>query len=107
LIEAVTYRLGDHTTADDASRYRSTEEVQQRWKEEPIARLRNYLVSRMNWSKADEEKIATESEQKVTAAIERYLAIGPRPPETMFDHLYARMPGAYAAQRKEIEDLNA
>jgi pyruvate dehydrogenase E1 component alpha subunit len=37
LIEAVTYRLGDHTTADDASRYRSTEEVQQRWKEEPAA----------------------------------------------------------------------
>src|SRR5215468_4070274 len=69
LIEAVTYRLGDHTTADDASRYRSTEEVQQRWKEEPIVRLRNYLVSRMNWSKADEEKITSECEQKVTAAI--------------------------------------
>ena len=39
-IEAVTYRLGDHTTSDDASRYRSAEEVQARWKEEPIARLR-------------------------------------------------------------------
>jgi pyruvate dehydrogenase E1 component alpha subunit len=61
----------------------------------------------MKWSKADEEKIANESEQRVVAAIERYLAIGPRPPETMFDHLYARLPGAYAAQRKEIEDLNA
>src|SRR5512145_104033 len=44
LIEAVTYRLGDHTTADDASRYRPPEEVQARWKEEPIARLRAYLV---------------------------------------------------------------
>src|SRR5215468_11071127 len=99
LIEAVTYRLGDHTTADDASRYRSTEEVQQRWKKEPIVRLRNYLVSRMNWSKADE--------QKVTTAIEHYLATGPRPPETMFDHLYARLPSAYASQRKEIEDFNA
>ena len=107
LIEAVTYRLGDHTTADDASRYRSTEEVQQRWKEEPIARLRNYLVSQMNWSKADEEKITSEFEQKVTAAIEHYLATGPRPPETMFDHLYARLPSAYAGQRKEIEDFNA
>jgi pyruvate dehydrogenase E1 component alpha subunit len=107
LIEAVTYRLGDHTTADDASRYRSTEEVQQRWKEEPIARLRNYLVSRMNWSKADEEKITTECEQKVTAAIEHYLATSPRLPETMFDHLYARLPSAYAGQRREIEDLNA
>jgi len=107
LIEAVTYRLGDHTTADDASRYRSTEEVQQRWKEEPIARLRNYLVSRMNWSKADEEKITTECEQKVAAAIEHYLATSPRLPETMFDHLYARLPSAYAGQRREIEDLNA
>ena len=38
-IEAVTYRLGDHTTSDDASRYRSAEEVQAHWKEEPIARL--------------------------------------------------------------------
>jgi 2-oxoisovalerate dehydrogenase E1 component alpha subunit len=40
LIEAVTYRLGDHTTADDASRYRSADEVQEHWKEEPFARLR-------------------------------------------------------------------
>src|SRR5438093_12647931 len=38
-IEAVTYRLGDHTTSDDASRYRSVDEVQARWKEEPLARL--------------------------------------------------------------------
>ena len=44
LIEAVTYRLGDHTTADDASRYRSADEVQEHWKEEPLARLRAYLV---------------------------------------------------------------
>jgi hypothetical protein len=44
LIEAVTYRLGDHTTADDAARYRPPEEVQVHWKEEPIARLRTYVV---------------------------------------------------------------
>jgi pyruvate dehydrogenase E1 component alpha subunit len=61
----------------------------------------------MNWSKADEEKITTECEQKATTAIEHYLATGPRPPETMFDHLYARLPNAYIGQRKEIEDLNA
>src|SRR5438876_6078516 len=56
LIEAVTYRLGDHTTADDAARYRPPEEVQARWKEEPIARLRSYLVSRQAWAKSQEEK---------------------------------------------------
>ncbi len=107
LIEAVTYRLGDHTTADDASRYRSAEEVQARWKDEPIARLRTYLVSRMSWNKAEEEKVTSECEERVDAAIKRYLATGPRPPETMFDHLYARLPSAYAGQRKEIEDQNA
>src|SRR6266853_1594518 len=46
LIEAITYRLGDHTTADDAGRYRPPEEVQGHWKEEPIVRLRAYLVSK-------------------------------------------------------------
>jgi 2-oxoisovalerate dehydrogenase E1 component alpha subunit len=104
LIEAVTYRLGDHTTADDASRYRSVEEVKERWKEEPIARLRAYLVSHMSWSKEDEETIASECDQCVDAAIERYLATTPRRPESMFDHLYARLPGVYAGQRQEAAD---
>jgi 2-oxoisovalerate dehydrogenase E1 component alpha subunit len=106
LIEAVTYRLGDHTTADDASRYRPAEEVKERWKEEPIARLRAYLVSQMDWSKAEEEKIASECEQRVDVAIERYLAAPPRPPQSMFDHLYARLPAALATQRQEVEDQN-
>src|SRR5436309_13577426 len=52
LIGALTYRLSDHTTADDAARYRPPEEVQTRWKEEPIARLRAYLVSQKAWGKA-------------------------------------------------------
>ena len=104
LIEAVTYRLGDHTTADDASRYRPAEEVKEHWKEDPIARLRGYLISRENWSKAEEEQIAAECEQRVDAAIDRYLAAAPRAAESMFDHLYARLPSVYAAQRKEAEE---
>jgi 2-oxoisovalerate dehydrogenase E1 component subunit alpha len=104
LIEAITYRLSDHTTADDAARYRSPKEVEARWKQEPIARLRAYLVSRMGWSKTQEEQVARECEERVEAAVERYLAIGPRPPQTMFDHLYAELPSAYASQRKDVED---
>jgi len=101
-IEAVTYRLGDHTTSDDASRYRSAEEVQAHWREEPIARLRTYLVRQKMWSKADEEQLAAECHERVEAAVERYLATSPRRPETMFDHLYANLPDAYAAQRHEL-----
>jgi pyruvate dehydrogenase E1 component alpha subunit len=102
LIEAVTYRLGDHTTADDAARYRPPEEVQVRWKEEPIARLRSYLVGRKLWAKAEEERLVAECQERVEAAVERYLATGPRAPQTMFDHLYAELPEVYAGQRQEL-----
>jgi 2-oxoisovalerate dehydrogenase E1 component alpha subunit len=104
LIEAVAYRLGDHTTADDASRYRAPEEVQEHWKEEPIARLRAYLVRKMGWSKEEEEKIARECEERAELAIKQYLAAKPRAAATMFDHLYATLPAAYANQRKDVEE---
>ena len=102
LIEALTYRLSDHTTADDAARYRPPEEVQARWKEEPIARLRAYLVSQKAWGKAQEEELAAECQKEIEAAIERYLASSPRAPETMFDHLYAELPRTYASQRAQL-----
>ncbi len=103
LIEALTYRLGDHTTADDAARYRPPEEVQAHWKEEPIVRLRTYLVSQRAWGKVEEEQNAADCQRRVEAAVERYLATGPRSPETMFDHLYAKLPDVYAVQRDELK----
>src|SRR5262249_61184508 len=93
----------DTTTADDAARNRRTEEVQPRWKEEPIARLRSYLVGRKFWGKSDEERLVAECQQQVEAAVERYLATAPRAASTMFDHLYAELPEVYAAHRQELE----
>jgi len=106
LIEALTYRLGDHTTADDAGRYRPPEEVQAHWKEEPIARLRTFLVGRQTWGKVEEEHLAAECQAQVEAAIERYLATPARTPASMFDHLYARLPHVYAAQRDELQGVS-
>jgi 2-oxoisovalerate dehydrogenase E1 component alpha subunit len=103
LIEALTYRLSDHTTADDAGRYRTAADVQAHWKEEPIARLRSYLVSQKLWGKSDEEKLAAECQEKIEAAVERYLAAAPRRPESMFDHLYAELPEVYVSQRDELK----
>ncbi|MGH6815955.1 MAG: pyruvate dehydrogenase (acetyl-transferring) E1 component subunit alpha [Hyphomicrobiaceae bacterium] len=102
LIEAVTYRLGDHTTADDAARYRPPEEVQARWKEEPIARLRTWLVGRKAWGKKEEERLAAECQERVETAVARYLAMPPQAPESMFDHLYAALPRALAGQRDDV-----
>lgn len=104
LLEAVTYRLGDHTTADDARRYRPDEEVKAHWQEEPIARLRKYLVAQNVWSKDDEERLVTDVQQQVAEAADRYLALPLRPPTSIFDHLYATLPPALEHQRDELAE---
>jgi pyruvate dehydrogenase E1 component alpha subunit len=99
VVEALTYRLSDHTTADDASRYRSPEAVSERWAADPIPRLRTYLAEAGVWSKAAEERLVEAINGEIDAAVERYLAARPQPPEAMFDHLYAELPRALAEQR--------
>jgi pyruvate dehydrogenase E1 component alpha subunit len=59
-------------------------------------------VGRKAWGKAEEEELAADCQKRVEAAVERYLAIAPRAPETMFDHLYAELPRDYAGQRREL-----
>ncbi len=104
LIEAVTYRLSDHTTADDASRYRPPEEVSAHWKEEPIARLRAYLADAHAWTKAEEEALIAEIDREIEDAVAAYEATPPQPPEAMFDYLYATLPEALARQRAALLD---
>jgi len=76
--------------------------VTARWKEEPVARLRDYLVAAGHWSKDDEEALLADCAAQVEAATEQYLAIPPLPPTAMFDHLYAELPRALAAQRAAL-----
>ncbi|MFQ5972475.1 MAG: pyruvate dehydrogenase (acetyl-transferring) E1 component subunit alpha [Alphaproteobacteria bacterium] len=99
LIEAVTYRLSDHTTADDASRYRDTHAVSAQWQFDPVARLRAFLSDGGVWGKEDEERLVQEIDGDIEAAVEAYLATPPQPPEAMFDYLYAELPAALVEQR--------
>ena len=100
LIEALTYRLSDHTTADDARRYRSDSDVSPHWAEDPITRLRNYLVGRGIWAKADEEALLSEAAAAVDKAVETYLATPPQNAETIFDFTYETLPKDLAGQRR-------
>ena len=61
--------------------------------------------ARKAWGKSDEEKLIAECQQRIDAAVERYLASTPRPPESMFDHLYAELPQVYVAQRDELKGV--
>lgn len=93
LIECVTYRLCDHTTADDASRYREDAEVSAAWANEPLRRLRAFLADMHGWTKVDETTLRDAAHAKVEAAAEAYLETQPMEPGAIFEHLRAT-PGA-------------
>jgi pyruvate dehydrogenase E1 component alpha subunit len=102
VVEAVTYRLGDHTTADDASRYRKDAEVTPHWEEEPIRRLLQYMTTAGLWSKADEDRLLKQISAEIDAAADAYLATPPQDPSVMFDYTYAQLPADLAAQKQAV-----
>ena len=73
VIEFMTYRLHDHTTADDARRYRGEDEVKAAWGREPIMRLRNYLTTAGAWNEAEEKAWIEECGKLVDVEINAYL----------------------------------
>ena len=101
VIEFMTYRLHDHTTADDARRYRGEQEVKDGWTREPISRLRTYLTNAKLWDEAQEKAWAEECGRKVDVEIDAYLNTKTQPVEVMFDYLYAELPADLAAQRAD------
>jgi 2-oxoisovalerate dehydrogenase E1 component alpha subunit len=102
VVEALTYRMHDHTTADDARRYRSAEELESNRALDPVERLRKHLVRAGAWSDPDEERLAVEIDAQVEHAVKEYLATAPPAPESMFEHLFAQLPTALAPQREEL-----
>ena len=103
LIEAVTYRLSDHTTADDARRYRSEAEVKDAWQREPLKRIKTYLMGMNAWTEKEEEAWKADCATRVDAEVNAYLETKSQGVEAMFDFTYAEVPADLAAQR-EIGD---
>lgn len=99
VIEMITYRLADHTTADDARRYRADEEVENAWRQDPVKRLRKYLVAQGGWDDKQEATLLTAADKEVAAAVKEYQAVGKPSIESMFDYLYANLPVELQAQR--------
>ena len=105
LIEALAYRLCDHTTADDASRYRDDAEVSRHWPAEPLVRLRNFLTQAGHWNKAAEEALLHECSNAVEQAAADYLATAPQPVSANFDFVYATAPAELVEQRNNAITL--
>ncbi|MGH8287160.1 MAG: pyruvate dehydrogenase (acetyl-transferring) E1 component subunit alpha [Steroidobacteraceae bacterium] len=100
VVEAVTYRLSDHTTADDATRYRKEREVKNAWAVEPLLRLRAYLTSVSAWDDGREGELKAQCAREVDKAVEEYLHTPKQPTDAMFDYLFARLPKNLQEQRE-------
>lgn len=101
VIEMITYRLTDHTTADDARRYRDDEEVENAWQLEPIKRLRKYLEDQGVWNDKKELELLEQAGEEVAAAVEEYLATSDPGIGSMFDYMFENMPPELEIQRAQ------
>jgi len=101
LIECVTYRLSVHTTADDPSKYRSEDEVEEWRQRDPIPRLQKYLTGQGLLSDEDIEGLEKEIADEIDAAWKETEARIEKldEPGTIFDHHYAELPAYQHEQR--------
>lgn len=102
LIEALTYRMGAHTTADDPTRYRPAKELEAWAKRDPIERFRKYLKAKKVWSDAWEKKVIEQCHQEVRQAVEEYEKHQPKP-EDMFTNVFAQMPAHLKEQMEYLK----
>jgi 2-oxoisovalerate dehydrogenase E1 component alpha subunit len=111
LIELVTYRAGAHSTSDDPSRYRPKDEWRAFPLGDPIARLKEHLITLGAWSQSQQEALERELSEHVAQAWQQALAYGtlkegPRlDPATMFDDVFKTPTRALERQRARFAAL--
>jgi 2-oxoisovalerate dehydrogenase E1 component alpha subunit len=98
-IEALTYRMGAHTSSDDPSKYRDEDEYQWWSARDPISRFETYLRSRGE-SDSFFTDLAVEAEDFASDIRTRTLALGPPPTSTMFDYVYSEPHPLIQAQKQ-------
>lgn len=107
LVEALTYRLCDHTTADDAARYQPKADVTDAATKEPIRRFRHFLHQQNLWDETKEKELLEACTEEVQQAVDEYLNCTPQPVTSMFDYHYAELPDYLIEQRAiAIEEFN-
>lgn len=108
LIEHVTYRAGAHSTSDDPSRYRPSDEAQAWPLGDPIDRLKQHLIAVGGWSESDHQDATEEAATLVRDTqreAEKYGVLSDEAHpgvETMFEDVYKDMPWHLRAQRDEL-----
>ncbi len=106
LVELVTYRLDDHTTSDDAGRYR-TEDMVNPWRaKDPIDRMKKFLIAKKGWDEDKDADLMSELSAKVEKSVQDYEAVSDPNPEDMFNFVYAEMPWHLKEQKEHLRKLS-
>lgn len=103
LIEAVTWRYGAHTTADDPTKYRNQKESEERRMHDPLTRMEKLLRQKGDWDEQWAKSIADEMELKVDQAVKEMESLPKTEPTYMFDHIFQTPTWNIKQQRKWFE----
>lgn len=102
LIEAVTYRMGGHTTSDDPNRYRGMEDMEP-WRQlDPIQRFREHLIACGYWDDEQERELIADIDRRFREAVTNAESACPPTLESMFDDVYEKLPWHLVEQRAEL-----
>ena len=101
LIEAQTFRLCDHTTVDDASRYIPQSEIEEAKTKEPLLRLTQYAKNYHQWSDEKLQALQQQAEKNINQSLEKYFKLPAENHNTTWQHLYETLPIQFYEQSLE------
>ncbi|HEY6079650.1 MAG TPA: thiamine pyrophosphate-dependent enzyme [Polyangiaceae bacterium] len=102
LIEAITYRMGGHSTSDDPKAYRGSDALEQWAARDPLERVRDYLTKKNAWDDARERALIEEVDARFREAVSIAERTPPPPLESMFEDVYESPPWHLVEQRQQL-----
>lgn len=102
-IEAVTYRIGAHSSSDDPTRYRQESEVEAWRLRDPLVRYERYLRRAELLDDALKASMSAAIEEQIAAAVRAVEPIAPPPRSSMVEDVYATVPRHLREQLAEME----
>jgi pyruvate dehydrogenase E1 component subunit alpha len=107
LLEAITYRMGAHSSSDDPRMYRSDEEVETWKKRDPVERMQKYLQDQGFWSAEKQTALEEELNREILDAVARAENAPPPPVETLFDDVFSEILPHLQEQKELLSRIRA
>lgn len=102
LIEAITYRICDHTTADDASRYMDKQSLNDAIQKEPLVRYKKFISTHCAWTEKENQALYQQCQQHVDNAVTAYREQTRQSPSDFFDYMYEQLPTSLEQQKQDF-----